>query len=30
MSIQAAKAQMFGIVFKEADPPGFVARFNTT
>jgi hypothetical protein len=30
MLIQAPKAQIFSIVFGEADPPGFVARFNTT
>jgi hypothetical protein len=30
MLIRAPKAQMFGIVFGEADPPGFVARFNET
>jgi hypothetical protein len=30
MLIQAPKAQMFGIVFGEADPHGFVARFNAT
>jgi hypothetical protein len=30
MSIQAPKAQIFAIVFGEADPPGFVARFNAT
>jgi hypothetical protein len=28
MLIQAPKAQIFGIVFGEADPSGFVARFN--
>jgi hypothetical protein len=30
MADQAPKAEMFGIVFREADPPGFVARFNAT
>jgi hypothetical protein len=30
MLIQAPKAQIFAIVFGEADPPGFVARFNAT
>jgi dipeptidyl aminopeptidase/acylaminoacyl peptidase len=30
MLSQAPKAQIFSIVFGEADPPGFVARFNTT
>jgi hypothetical protein len=30
MLSQAPKAQMFGIVFGEADPPGFVVRFNAT
>jgi hypothetical protein len=30
MLIQGPKAQMFGIVFGEADPPGFVARFDAT
>jgi hypothetical protein len=28
MLIQAPKAQIFGIAFGEADPSGFVARFN--
>jgi hypothetical protein len=30
MLIQGPKPQMFGIVFGEADPPGFVARFDAT
>ena len=30
MLIQAPKAQIFTIVFGEADPPGFAARFNAT
>jgi hypothetical protein len=30
MLIQAPKAQIFVIVFGEADAPGFVARFNAT
>jgi hypothetical protein len=30
MLSQAPKAQISAIVFGEADPPGFVARFNAT
>jgi hypothetical protein len=30
MLSHAPKAQMFGTVFGEADPPGFVVRFNAT
>jgi hypothetical protein len=30
MLIEPPKAQMFGIVFGEANPPGFAARFTAT
>jgi hypothetical protein len=30
MLSQAPKAHLFGIVFGEADPPGFVMRVNAT
>jgi hypothetical protein len=30
MLSQSPKAQIFTIVFGEADPPGFAARFNAT